>query len=118
MKGEPMNHGKRLLFIIVMSISTNVMAATVDEVITYQGKLEKNGVPVSGTRDFVFILYGVETGNPSPFGIVERQNHPVTDGIFTVELPFEKGMWSNQEKWLEIQVREFRICVGQPDRIQ
>lgn len=79
-------------------------AATVNSRISYQGVLTEGGTPVNGNRNMVFDFYA----NNSCSGIavlqVIKNNVPVTNGLFSVELDVTHGVFWGQGLWLEVEV--------------
>jgi hypothetical protein len=71
----------------------------------YQGSLERDGEPYTGSCDFQFSLWDAETGG-SAIGSVENINDlAVTDGLFTAELDFGAGGFIGSARWLEVTVQ-------------
>ncbi|MFO7740887.1 MAG: tail fiber domain-containing protein [Anaerolineae bacterium] len=71
---------------------------------TYQGRLVRNGDPVSDTCDFRFTLYDAADGDPvgSP---QDKPDEPVSDGYFTVEdLDFGSSVFAGDRRWLGVEV--------------
>src|SRR5262245_3682873 len=73
--------------------------------ITYQGRLENNGVPANGTFDMRFTLHSAHIGGAIIDGPVCRDNVFVTDGLFTTTIDFNPSFFSLIDLWLEISVR-------------
>ena len=72
---------------------------------TYQGQLIKNGEPVNGTCDFLFILYDAQTGD-TLCDHEDKPNVTVTGGLFTVpNLDFGSVIFTGAARWLEVWVR-------------
>lgn len=71
---------------------------------TYQGYIEKNGLPANGTFDFEFFLYDdVSTG--SQIGsVVSLSGVSVNEGLITVVLDFG-DVFDGTALWLEIHVQ-------------
>jgi len=75
---------------------------------TCQGVLTDSGVPVTGTYDFLFVIYnGPDYGAP---GISALQSSEVMDvgvsnGLFTADIPFQSWVLNGDPRWLEVQVR-------------
>ena len=70
---------------------------------TYQGRLEQDGSPVSGSCDLRFRLFGQESGGTA---IATTNVIPtaVDNGVFTVILDFGQNPFSGgDDRWLEIQ---------------
>jgi hypothetical protein len=75
-------------------------------VFTYQGELNTNGVPYSGSAEFQFTLWdaatngnSVATNNPTSVIIT------VANGLFTVPLDFGINPFNGDPRFLDIQVR-------------
>jgi hypothetical protein len=72
---------------------------------TYQGRLTDGGNPANGSYDFRFILYDAEISGSQVGSTVNKDDVTVTDGLFTVKLSFGGGVFTGDERWLEIFVR-------------
>jgi hypothetical protein len=89
------------------ALSTQLVRAatsTVDEAITYQGRLaDANGVALNGSYSMQFLLYASETGGSS---IWNSGALPVTveEGLFKVDLNVDQGDFNGRALWLEIVV--------------
>jgi hypothetical protein len=72
---------------------------------TYQGRLIKDGTPVSGIcSTIIFRLYDVPTGG-SQITAVSYLGVPISeDGLFTVNVDFGPGAFNGQPRWLELNV--------------
>lgn len=71
---------------------------------TYQGQLQENGTPAEGNYDLRFRLYNAEEGG-NPLGEVVHQNVSVSQGRFSVLLPFMPEVLEAEPGYLEIAVR-------------
>ncbi len=85
-------------------LSTLALSLKADTTITYQGQLQQNGQPFTGTPGMEFRLFDSLTGtnqigDPEFFTAV-----PVEDGLFQVELDFGAGAFDGGARWLEIEV--------------
>lgn len=86
-----------------MSVASAAFAAAVGSNFTYQGKLDKDATPYTGTADLLFRLYddlgaGAQVGaDVTLVGVV------VTNGLFTVDLDFG-SVFTGTAMWLECQV--------------
>jgi hypothetical protein len=78
--------------------------ANLGTAITYQGRLDKDGLPVTATCAMTFRLYNQETG-PGQVGGTLSQSVPISDGIFAASLDFGSGVFDGQARWLEIAVQ-------------
>jgi hypothetical protein len=71
---------------------------------TYQGQLQNNGNPASGTYNLTFTLF---TNSTSGAAIAEPATNnavAVTNGLFTVLINFGSGVWNGATNWLQIGV--------------
>lgn len=71
--------------------------------ITYQGRLQFNGVAFNERADFRFSLFGDEF-NGAAIDTVDLPAVDVADGLFTVDLDFGSA-YHGDAHWLEVQVR-------------
>ena len=71
---------------------------------TYQGQLQNNGSPASGTYDLTFSLFNTNTTGV-PIAVPVTNNAViVTNGLFTVLIDFGPGAFTGATNWLEIGV--------------
>ena len=98
------------LIVILVIISTYVLAA-VPNTMNYQGQLtDDQGQSVNATISMTFTIYDAETNGNSKWS----ENHPsvsVVDGLFSVVLgqgtpavPIEDTVFTSPDRWLEIAV--------------
>lgn len=73
--------------------------------ITYQGRLTDAAAPLSGTVDLRFRLYRAATGTQQVGTQVSASATQVQDGTFTATLDFGPVLSSDEERWIEIDVR-------------
>src|SRR5690242_13214443 len=71
---------------------------------TYQGQLNNNGNPVTGSYDLQFGIYSAAT-NGTLFGLTTNSDTPVTNGLFTVILDFGANVFNGGARWLQVGVR-------------
>ena len=71
---------------------------------TYQGQLQNNGSPASGTYNLTFSLFNTDTSSVAVAGPVTNNGVIVTNGLFTVLIDFGPGVFTGQTNWLEISV--------------
>ena len=92
---------KRVLLVLFVSA---LAAWATPNLISYQGKVEKDGSPYSGEATMEFALFETETGG-APFWS-ETQNVTVVDGIFNVLLGSVETLPALplDECWLEVKV--------------
>lgn len=89
---------KSLLLLIVLPL-----AGVAETTITYQGQLQENGQPLTGTPGMEFRLYDSLEGD-NLLGSEFFSGVPVEDGLFQVELDFGAGAFDGTERYLEIEV--------------
>jgi hypothetical protein len=80
-----------------------VHAAPVSTAFTYQGQLQKNGLPYTGTASFVFRLCDDPTAISQVGSVFSASGVTVTGGLFTVDLDFG-AVYTGVALWLDIQV--------------
>jgi hypothetical protein len=81
------------------------ITAPLGNAISYQGKLDKNGVPVNGNYNFTFGLYDALSGGTQIGVTLNVTNQPVSAGLFSVALDFGPGAFTGNARWLLIQVQ-------------
>lgn len=81
------------------------LASGMDTAISYQGVLNVSSSPANGSFDFRFILYDAEIGGSQVGPILYGDDIDVEDGLFTVHLNFGTGVFTGDDRWLEIAVR-------------
>lgn len=91
----------------VFLLAGETFAAPMGTAFTYQGHLTDGGSPANGPYDFQFRLCSSDACDDpeDPIGVVPIENHPVTNGLFTVDLDFGDGAFNGNARWLEIGVR-------------
>jgi len=83
------------------------LTGTVASKISYQGRLtDAAGNPLNGNYDLVFQLWNDATGGSQVGSNIVRNDVPVSNGLFTVELdvPYPHDVFNGQALWLRIQV--------------
>ncbi len=71
---------------------------------TYQGRLNDNGSPVTGSYDLRFTLYTSNTLGLASVGVTTNSAVAVTNGLFTTVVDFGPGVFAGGSNWLEIAV--------------
>lgn len=97
-----------LLFLLAALLSGSAIpcrGAALGSAFTYQGRLLDGGAPANGLFDFEFALYDSATGGSPSSGTLIKQDVPVTNGLFHIELDFGAGAFAGQSKWLNLGVR-------------
>ena len=78
-------------------------AADVGTTISYQGRLDDAGAPANGSYDFKFSLYD-DLAAGTQVGSTLSQTLTVTDGIFDTTLDFGGGAFTNDARFLQIEI--------------
>jgi len=71
---------------------------------TYQGQLQNNGAPTSGTYAMTFALYNASSGGLVIAGPLTNTAVNVTSGLFVVAIDFGAGAFAGGTNWLQIGV--------------
>ena len=75
-------------FVALLALSLTAAAGPVGNAFTYQGRLDHNGTPASGSFDLKFELFDAAV-NGNAIGVpVELPAQAITGGLFTTELDF------------------------------
>lgn len=72
---------------------------------TYQGQLNDNGSPATGTYDLQFKLFDAASGGAQQGATVNADDITVTNGVFKATLDFGVNAFPGANRWLEISVR-------------
>lgn len=94
------------LTLLMVLLSTQIMAAPVGSQFSYQGQLQFDDVPVTGTYDFKVELWNQASGGSFFGSALEIEDVDVAAGIFTMELDFTDVPFTGDDWFLKIQVRE------------
>ena len=71
---------------------------------TYQGQLQNNGSPASGTYALTFSLFTTNTTGAPIAEPVTNNAVVITNGLFTVLIDFGPGVFTGTTNWLQIGV--------------
>ena len=103
-----------LLVFTILLLAFAAEAVPLGTAFTYQGQLQQDGTPTSGSCDFKFQLFDAPSSDSPPAGgnkLGSDQvitNVVVTDGIFTVQLneagQFGANAFAGESRWLQIGV--------------
>jgi hypothetical protein len=94
------------LFIVLACFAGIHQIAAQGTAFTYQGKLDTNGSPATGSFDFQFKLFPDPLGNLPQVGTTFLTNGiPVAGGLFTVGVDFGAGIFTGSNYWLLVGVR-------------
>lgn len=92
--------------------SPNAPSATTGSAFTYQGRLIKNGQPVSDTCGLQFYLWDAAVSG-NFLNANSYSTWPISNGLFTVQLDFGTAAFTGEERWLETAVK----CTGDANYI-
>jgi len=94
-------------FFAILVIAAVLVAAPIQNVLSFQGKLVEGGVPVDGTRNITFKIYNVAAGGV----FLWQESHvavPVVGGLFNVELgsvtAFPSAVNFSEQYWVGVSV--------------
>ena len=105
MKSWAVRAGQCLVVWSGLVVLAPLLAAPAGTQFTYQGRLKLDGAAVNTTQDVEFRLYDALTaGNPVGTAVA-KDDVPVANGLFTVELDFGAAAFVGDARWLEIAVR-------------
>jgi hypothetical protein len=110
MKGNTMMNAKFskiLCVVFILSSTLNCQLSTAfaqGTAFTYQGQLQNNGSPASGTYNLTFSLFGTNTTGTAVAGPVTNNSVAVSNGLFTVLVDFGPGVFTGASNWLEVAV--------------
>ena len=82
-------------------------AASLGTAFSYQGRLNSNGLPLTGLCDLRFGLYDALAGGNLVGNLLTNSLTPVTNGIFTATLDFGPAAFAGNARWLDTAVRSF-----------
>jgi hypothetical protein len=71
---------------------------------TYQGQLQNNGSPASGTYNLTFTLFNTNTSGVPIAGPVTNNAVNITNGLFAVLVDFGPSVFIGATNWLQIGV--------------
>src|SRR5271170_3493492 len=92
------------LLLALMTLGAVHHAAAQGTAFTYQGQLQNNGSPTSGTYDMQFALFNAPSGGSVIAGPIITNGVIVTNGLFMVTLDFGASVWNGATNWLQISV--------------
>ena len=102
------------LSLIVFSLLLASPAVLGQMAITYQGQLQQQDQPFTGTANLEFRLFTALAGG-SQIGLGQTfVNHPVQGGLFQVELDYSPQTFSAGERFIEVWVNGAPLTPRQP----
>lgn len=94
-----------LLSIGLSCLPATAVAAPLGTAFTYQGQLQDQGVPSSGSYDLQFRLFDALQGGSQIGTTISAEDLAIQDGIFSVPLDFGASPFNGDARYLEIAVR-------------
>ena len=92
------------LFLVLALLAGVHQAAAQGTAFMYQGRLNANGGPATGSSDLAFRLFATNITGTIIAGPVTNSATAVTNGLFTVTIDFGPGVFTGGSNWLEIAV--------------
>jgi hypothetical protein len=84
--------------------------AVVGATITYQGVLNENGSPVTGSRDMSFRFYTNSTCTTAVGSVISKPGVAVSNGLFSTSLTVDASLLNGQALWLAVMVGGTQIA--------
>jgi len=103
--------GLSLALSVVVAVASPAVSHALGSAFTYQGQLQQSGLPADGTCDFQFSVWDAAGSGSPPSGGGQMgptfpvANQVVSNGLFTVALNFGDGIFTGNNRWLQIAVR-------------
>jgi len=105
MRTEPHSLFALLALLAVSTFNEQIgIARAQGTAFTYEGQLQDNGSPASGTYNLAFTLFDTNSGGSAVAGPVTSKGVIVSNGLFTVLVDFSGGAFTGQPSWLQIGV--------------
>src|SRR5208282_672152 len=105
MKNHVQNLFVALALLALSTLNTQLSTAFAQgTAFTYQGQLQNNGNPASGTFNLTFTLFNTNTTGVAIAGPVTNTAVVITNGLFTVQVDFGPGVFTGTNYWLQIGV--------------
>ncbi len=101
----------RSLGVVALAAVLPVAALGQSTSLTYQGRLDDEGVPANGLYDLRFRLFDAATGGAQVGPSLCFAGVDVLDGLFMVGLDFGQQFGTSAQRHLDVQVRR---TIGQP----
>ena len=106
---------RRVLFAAAFALALPTAAlAQTESAFVYQGSLNDNGVPADGAYNIDITLWDAASGGNQLGPEIEFNAHPVSNGVFLVELDFGDHMFSASNKWLEFSINGTELSPRTP----
>jgi hypothetical protein len=99
---------KTFLILLCLALGgAGLRAAPLGPAISYQGLLHDNGAPANGAYEMQFRLFDALTGGAQRGATHSANNVPVTNGLFSLTLPYGASEFDGTALFLQVSVRPF-----------
>jgi hypothetical protein len=98
---------------VLMLAAQPAWSAAQTTAFTYQGQLKQAGAPHSGLVDLQFRLWDDPLAGAQVAPLVSRDDVPVDNGIFTVEIDFGT-VFGSEQRWIEVIANGTPLLPRQP----
>lgn len=96
---------KSLMLILSAAVAmTTTQAMAQGTAFAYQGRLQNNGAPATGSYDFIFTLYATNVDGVAVAGPLTNSATAVSNGLFNVTIDFGSGVFNGSNYWLDVSV--------------
>ena len=101
-------------FVALLALSLTAAADPIGNAFTYQGRLDQNGAPASGSFDLKFELFDAAAAGNAIGVPIELPAQAITGGLFTTELDFGGPLvFDGTAYWLAVSAK----TEGAPDYV-
>ena len=90
---------------LLSTLTTGARAAALGTAITYQGRVDRNGIPSSDTYSMIFRLFDAASAGSQVGPTLTLGGVIATNGLFSTSLDFGPGIFTGQALWLDVQVK-------------
>lgn len=101
---KQLSHWAAVLLLLSTLLYQPSTACAQGTAFTFQGQLQNNGSPASGSYAMVFALYNTNATGVAIAGPVTNNSVSVTNGLFTTTIDFGAGVFLGATNWLQIGV--------------
>ncbi len=104
----------KLFALVALLPLANAFATPQTTAFTFQGHLQQNGTPTSGSHDLVFTLWDAASGGGQVGSTITQTGYPIANGVFTIDLNFGTSAFGGAQRWLDIKVDGNELTPRQP----
>jgi hypothetical protein len=103
-----------VLLLLIVGVCGSATAAPQSTAFTFQGRLQQNGTPTSGSHDLTFTLWDSASAGAQVGSTITQAGYPIASGVFTIDLDFGASVFAGQQRWLDIKVDGTELTPRQP----